>query len=84
MPARSIQDAVPIYQLKITLRGIRQPIWRRVLIPGSFSLHKLHKIIQVVMGWMDCHLHCFRVGDATCSEPDSATGRTRATWIRAV
>ena len=55
MPARSIQDAAPIYQLKITLRGICPPIWRRVLTPGSVSLHKVHRIIQVVMGWMDCH-----------------------------
>jgi len=73
MPTRSIQDTAPIYQLKITLREIRPPIWRRVLTPGAVSLHKVHKIIQIVMGWMDCHLHCFTVDGVTYSypEPDS-------------
>ncbi len=48
-----------IYQLKITLRESRPPIWRRVLVPGSVNLHKLHQIIQIAMGWTDSHLHQF-------------------------
>jgi hypothetical protein len=48
-----------IYQLKVTLRGSRPPIWRRVLVPGKFSLHKLHQVIQLAMGWTDSHLHQF-------------------------
>ena len=51
-----------IYQLKITLRGIRPPIWRRVLVPGDYSLYRLHRLIQVVMGWEDSHLHAFTIG----------------------
>jgi Plasmid pRiA4b ORF-3-like protein len=41
------QEAV--YQVKITLKDIRPPIWRRVLVTDC-SLSKLHEIIQVVMG----------------------------------
>lgn len=44
-----------IYQLKITLRDSKPPIWRRVLVPGTFSLYKLHSVIQVAMGWDDSH-----------------------------
>jgi hypothetical protein len=49
----------PIYQIKITLRGSHPPIWRRVLVPGRFSLYKLHQVIQLAMGWYDGHLHQF-------------------------
>jgi hypothetical protein len=48
-----------MFQLKITLEGIRPPIWRRVLVPGSTSLSKFHDVLQIVMGWTDSHLHQF-------------------------
>jgi hypothetical protein len=38
------------FQLKITLEDIRPLIWRRVLVPGSIRLAKLHDIFQVAMG----------------------------------
>jgi hypothetical protein len=53
---------VPIYQLKVTLDGIKPPIWRRIQVRGDISLFKLHNIIQAVMGWEDYHLHRFMVG----------------------
>jgi hypothetical protein len=46
-----------IYQIKIALRDIRPPIWRRVLVEPTITLEKLHDTIQSVMGWYDCHLH---------------------------
>lgn len=51
-----------IYQLKISLKYIRPPIWRRVQIHGDVTLAKLHRIIQIAMGWYDSHLHQFIVG----------------------
>jgi len=51
-----------VHRLKITLRDIRPPIWRRVLVPSETSLGELHHHIQTAMGWWDCHLHEFRVG----------------------
>ena len=52
-----------IYQLKITLRDIRPPVWRRVQVPSDITLAKLHRIIQMAMGWYDSHLHQFIVGE---------------------
>lgn len=57
------------YQLKITLRGSKPPIWRRVVVPGSITLQKLHEVIQVAMGWMNCHLHGFEVAGTAFSGP---------------
>ncbi len=50
-----------VYQLKVTLEGIRPPIWRRIQVRGDISLFKLHKILQEVMGWYDYHLHQFLI-----------------------
>lgn len=49
-----------IYQLKITLKDITPPIWRRVQLPDC-TLGDLHEVIQVAMGWDDSHLHQFVV-----------------------
>jgi len=52
-----------ICQLKITLRYIRPPVWRRVQVLSDITLAKLHRIIQLAMGWYDSHLHQFIVGE---------------------
>ena len=44
----------PIYQLKITLKEIEPPIWRRVLVSGNVSIKTIHKVIQIAMGWSNC------------------------------
>jgi hypothetical protein len=50
-----------IYQFKITLRDIRPPIWRRIQVPENYTFWDLHVAIQDAMGWLDYHLHAFRV-----------------------
>jgi hypothetical protein len=49
-----------IYQFKVTLKGSDPPIWRRIQVPDC-TLGELHEVLQVVMGWEDCHLHQFIV-----------------------
>lgn len=58
-----------IHQLKITLRYIQPPVWRRVEVPKDITLAKLHRILQVAMGWYDSHLHQFIVGKTYYGEP---------------
>lgn len=53
---------VPLYQLKITLKWSKPPIWRRVVVRGDMTLDRLHDIIQIAMGWTDSHLHQFVIG----------------------
>jgi hypothetical protein len=52
-----------IYQLKISLRGAKPPIWRSVLVPANISLLALHDVIQSVMGWSNDHLAEFETQD---------------------
>jgi Plasmid pRiA4b ORF-3-like protein len=59
-----------VYQLKITLKDIRPQIWRRVLVPGDFTLGQLHTVIQITMnGWLNCHLHEFEIDGQHYSVP---------------
>jgi hypothetical protein len=60
-----------VYQLKVTLLDIRPPIWRRLLVPASYSLGELHDIIQAAMGWTNSHLHQFIVGEEYYGVPHS-------------
>ena len=50
-----------IVSLKVTLRGTKPPIWRRLLMPDTMTLDDLHQAIQAAMGWDDCHLHAFDI-----------------------
>jgi hypothetical protein len=59
-----------IYQLKIALADVSPPVWRRVLVPGGYTLDRLHRVIQYAMGWQNCHLHCFDIEGTQYGEPD--------------
>jgi len=50
-----------VHQYLITLKGITPPIWRRILVPDDYSFWDLHVAIQDSMGWMDYHMHVFRI-----------------------
>ncbi len=53
---------IPSYVLHISLTFSDPLIWRRVQVPGIFTLAQLHDIIQQSMGWSDSHVHQFLVG----------------------
>ncbi|MCD1630794.1 plasmid pRiA4b ORF-3 family protein [Marinobacter shengliensis] len=52
-----------VYQVKVTLSGIRPPIWRRLLISPEATFQDLHRVIQIAMGWRASHLHLFQAAD---------------------
>jgi hypothetical protein len=60
---------VPIYQIKVTLRGSKPPIWRRIQVEADTTLAELHTILQAVMGWWDYHLHQFIIGETYYGVP---------------
>ena len=64
-PQRTLYDMIvtriasPAFQLKITLRNIRPPVWRRVVVDPDRTLAHLHSVLQTAFGWEDYHLHMF-------------------------
>ena len=61
---------VQIYRLRIDLKGVKPKVWRRILVPATIRLDKLHRVIQIVMGWTNSHLHEFTIGDAQYGQPE--------------
>ena len=49
--------------LDLQVVGVEPRIWRRLRVPADLTLLDLHHAIQVVMGWLDYHLHVFEIGD---------------------
>ncbi len=45
-------------------------VWRRLAVPRTITLAKLHRVLQAALGWTDSHLHQFVVGDTTYGDPD--------------
>lgn len=58
-----------VHRLKITLLGLRPPVWRRLLAPSDTRLDRLHDLIQIAFDWNGSHLHQFRVGRDTYTDP---------------
>jgi hypothetical protein len=80
MPDNATENALKIYQIKVTLMGTDPPIWRRLLVPAEMTLEQLHRVLQAAMGWQDCHLHEFQIGKQRFGRPDPmerAFGRPR-------
>lgn len=59
-----------IFHLLVTLSDVAPPVWRRVQVPGGYTLDRVHRVIQHAMGWQDCHLHSFEINGAQYGEPD--------------
>ncbi|MFB9238020.1 plasmid pRiA4b ORF-3 family protein [Plantactinospora siamensis] len=59
-----------IYQLRVSLAEVSPPVWRRVQIPGGYTLDRVHRVFQHVFGWQDCHLHSFEIDGVSYGVPD--------------
>lgn len=57
-----------VYQIHLSLLGIKPKIWRRVLIQSDILLSDFHKVIQTSMGWTNSHLHQFIKNEVLYSE----------------
>jgi hypothetical protein len=64
MAART-RAASKIYELYVELEDIEPLIWRRLLVPATITLPKLHDLLQLAMGWTNSHLHSLTFGKKT-------------------
>lgn len=53
-----------VHQFLVVLSGTDPLVWRRIQVPEKYSFWDLHVAIQDAMGWLDYHLHEFRLLDA--------------------
>lgn len=59
-----------IWQLRVELLDVTPIVWRRLLVPATITLPKLHRVLQATMGWTDSHLHEFVMGGKRYGVPD--------------
>ncbi len=59
-----------IVTLTVTLRGTSPRVWRRLEVPASLTLDRLHEILVTAMGWLDYHLHAFDIEGRRYGVPD--------------
>lgn len=69
--ARPRAKAAPeILQLRIELLYFKPAIWRRLWVPATITLPKLHQVFQATMGWENYHLHEFEITGERYGIPD--------------
>lgn len=59
-----------IYQIKIVLKEIEPPIWRRFKVRSDLTLRAFHRVLQEIMGWTNSHLHKFEINGVEYAHPD--------------
>ncbi|MBO6235823.1 MAG: Spx/MgsR family RNA polymerase-binding regulatory protein [Schwartzia sp.] len=53
--------SVRAFQMKITLRGMKPPVWRRFFVPEDMTFQTLANVLITVMGWSGSHLSAFEM-----------------------
>lgn len=57
----SKNTSMSLCQIKVSLKGIKPSVWRRVVLPYNYTFRDLHRVIQITMGWTGMHLYNFDV-----------------------
>jgi hypothetical protein len=60
--------------LKITLHDVEPPVMRRIEVPLTIRLDRLHLALQAAIGWTNSHLYEIRARDVGWGIPDPDWG----------
>ena len=52
-------DVSTVHRMKVSLRHVKPPVWRRVEVPSSMRLSELALVLEAAFGWLGYHLHAF-------------------------
>jgi Plasmid pRiA4b ORF-3-like protein len=79
-------SAAGIARLKITLDDVKPAVLRRIEVPLTLRLDRLHLAIQGAMGWTNSHLYEIRAGDVGwgMTDPDWGDGPLDARKARLI
>jgi hypothetical protein len=57
-------------QLRVELNDVEPLVWRRILVPETITLPKLHGALIGAMGWLGGHLHEYEIARQRYGVPD--------------
>ena len=63
-----------IARLKITLDDVKPQVLRRIEVPLTIRLDRLHEVLQAALGWTNSHLYELRAQDVGWGIPDPGFG----------
>jgi hypothetical protein len=66
--------AAGIAHLKVTLDEVSPQVLRRIEVPLTIRLDRLHLVLQAAVGWTNSHLYEIHAGGARWGEPDPDWG----------
>jgi hypothetical protein len=66
--------ATSIARLKVTLDDVKPAVQRRLEVPLTIRLDRLHLVLQAALGWTDSHLYEIRAGSVGWGMPDPDFG----------
>ena len=69
--------ASTIARLKITLDHVKPEVQRRVEVPLTIRLDRLHLVFQAALGWTNSHLTEIRARDVSWGRGQLGAGRSR-------
>jgi hypothetical protein len=78
--------AATIAHLRIKLDDVEPAVLRRVQVPVTIRLDRLHMVLQAAMGWTNSHLYEIRVRDVGWGmpDPDFGNGPLDASKVRLI
>ena len=66
--------ATSIARLKVTLDDVKPAVQRRLEVPLTIRLDRLHLVLQAALGWTDSHLYEIKAGGVGWGMPDPDFG----------
>src|ERR1700758_3573184 len=63
MTIASSRSMTEIARLRVEIDDVMPPVIRRVEVPVTIRLDDLHFVLQIAIGWQNCHPFEFRVGE---------------------
>jgi Plasmid pRiA4b ORF-3-like protein len=73
--------AEQIARLRVTIDEVTPAVVRRVEVPLDIRLDDLHFVLQIAIGWQNCHPFEFRVEGTTENKTtETKTTETKTTW----
>jgi hypothetical protein len=58
-----------VCRLKLELKDVEPRVWRELEVLSGTRLTRLHRAIQIAMGWEDYHLWSFQMGERRFERP---------------
>jgi hypothetical protein len=74
LPRLKKSAAMAVHTVKASLYGAKPPVWRRLELPSSLTLARVHEVLQIAFAWDDYHLHQFETTCGAFGRPDDEDG----------